>query len=42
MLHARTLGIAHPVSGESMEFSSEPPEDFRALVALLDARQAQG
>ncbi len=42
MLHARTLGIAHPVSGESMEFSSEPPEDFRALVALLDARQSQG
>lgn len=38
MLHARTLGFTHPVSGEYMEFSVEPPPDFELVHrALRDA-----
>ncbi|HWT72518.1 MAG TPA: RluA family pseudouridine synthase [Oxalicibacterium sp.] len=32
-LHARRLGLVHPVSGEAMEWSAEVPADFSALVA---------
>jgi 23S rRNA pseudouridine1911/1915/1917 synthase len=35
MLHARTLGFAHPRTGERMVFEREPPEDFRATVESL-------
>jgi 23S rRNA pseudouridine1911/1915/1917 synthase len=35
MLHARTLGFAHPRTGESMRFEREPPEDFQAMVEAL-------
>ncbi len=28
MLHAGLLGLAHPVSGERLEFRAPPPEDF--------------
>ena len=28
MLHARSLGFAHPVSGEEMSFAVDPPRDF--------------
>ena len=35
MLHARTLGFAHPRTGEPMLFQSEPPADFQAMVELL-------
>ena len=31
-LHARTLGLVHPVSGRQMDFSSEWPADFAALI----------
>lgn len=31
-LHARTLGFVHPVSGRQMDFSSEWPADFAALI----------
>ena len=31
-LHAKTLGFVHPVSGEQMDFTSEWPEDFKALI----------
>ncbi len=31
-LHAESLAFQHPVSGQRMEFVSEPPEDFAALV----------
>lgn len=31
-LHARTLGFVHPVSGRQMDFSSEWPSDFAALI----------
>lgn len=31
-LHARTLGFVHPVTGKQMDFTSEWPEDFSALI----------
>lgn len=36
-LHARELGLEHPISGEALNFTAEPPEDFRALLAALRA-----
>lgn len=38
MLHAATLGFAHPVTGESISLASPPPEDFRAIVERLRGR----
>jgi 23S rRNA pseudouridine1911/1915/1917 synthase len=35
MLHARTLGFAHPRTGENMRFEREPPEDFQAMAEAL-------
>jgi 23S rRNA pseudouridine1911/1915/1917 synthase len=35
MLHARTLGFAHPRTGKPMAFESEPPEDLRAMLEAL-------
>jgi 23S rRNA pseudouridine1911/1915/1917 synthase len=35
MLHARTLGFAHPRSGERVSFEREAPEDFRAMSESL-------
>jgi 23S rRNA pseudouridine1911/1915/1917 synthase len=35
MLHAAELGFVHPATGRPLDFSSEPPADFRALVAAL-------
>jgi 23S rRNA pseudouridine1911/1915/1917 synthase len=37
MLHARTLGFAHPRTGENVVLESEPPADFRAMVEALRA-----
>jgi len=39
-LHARTLGLTHPVTGEDMQWQSPRPADFEALLAALaeDAR----
>lgn len=34
-LHAAVLGFVHPVTGEVLRFETEPPEDMRALEALL-------
>lgn len=34
-LHARELRIEHPVTGKQMVFTSEPPEDFQALLERL-------
>ena len=34
MLHARTIGFTHPRTGESLDFSREPPQDF---LDVLDA-----
>jgi 23S rRNA pseudouridine1911/1915/1917 synthase len=38
MLHARTLGFAHPRSGERVSFSREPPADFQAMLESLAIR----
>ena len=35
MLHARTLGFLHPVTGEYMEFFREPPEVFRKICGRI-------
>jgi 23S rRNA pseudouridine1911/1915/1917 synthase len=35
MLHARTLGFAHPRSGERVSFEREAPEDFQAVLERL-------
>ncbi len=34
-LHARILGFDHPVDGRHLEFQSEPPAEFLALVERL-------
>jgi 23S rRNA pseudouridine1911/1915/1917 synthase len=34
-LHARVLGFIHPVSGQYLEFSSEPPQDFMEILSYL-------
>ena len=31
-LHAKTLGFVHPITGEMMNFDSELPDDFSALI----------
>lgn len=42
-LHARRLGLMHPISGESMQWETPLPSDFRALLQALadDASQAR-
>lgn len=32
-LHAKTLGFVHPITKEQMDFDSEWPEDFAALIS---------
>ncbi len=39
-LHARLLGLVHPVSGEYMEFGSPLPQELQALLDHLDAKSA--
>ena len=34
-LHAQVLGFIHPVSGESLRFVADIPQDMTALIALL-------
>lgn len=34
-LHARRLGLEHPISGEHLEWQSPAPDDFQSLVAAL-------
>lgn len=36
-LHARKLGLIHPVSGEYQEFECELPDDMKALIAQMRA-----
>lgn len=38
LLHAATLGFAHPQSGEVLRFSSDPPPEFAQAVAALRRR----
>lgn len=35
-LHARALGFVHPTSGEYVQFESELPEDFKAVLQKWD------
>ena len=35
MLHSRTLGIAHPTTGEYMEFNAPIPEEFENVLKKL-------
>ena len=39
-LHATLLGFRHPVSGETLRFSSPPPADFRSLLTAVGFRDA--
>lgn len=39
LLHAATLGFAHPITGARLAFSSEPPPDFTAAAAALAGRR---
>ena len=34
-LHARSLALNHPVSGEPLSWTAEPPRDFQTLLGLL-------
>jgi 23S rRNA pseudouridine1911/1915/1917 synthase len=35
-LHAQSLGLVHPVSGEMMKWEAPPPADFQGLLAALE------
>lgn len=37
-LHAKLLGFRHPTTGEYMEFTAEPPKEFRDLVERLNEK----
>ncbi len=37
MLHAKTLGFIHPVTGEAMEFEAPLPTDMKELLEKLEA-----
>ncbi|WP_324823777.1 RluA family pseudouridine synthase [Sinanaerobacter sp. ZZT-01] len=39
MLHAKVLGFIHPVSGDYMEFESDLPEEFEAVLEKLRKRK---
>jgi 23S rRNA pseudouridine1911/1915/1917 synthase len=41
-LHAARLALAHPVSGEEMEWRSPLPRDMQALVDALEAEDRSG
>ena len=41
-LHAARLGFTHPRSGETLLFTSEPPEDFQTLLKVLRAGGSAG
>ncbi len=34
-LHARVLGFVHPVTGQELEFSAPPPDNFTQILNLL-------
>jgi 23S rRNA pseudouridine1911/1915/1917 synthase len=35
-LHAARLGLAHPVSGEWLEWQAALPADFQTMLTLLE------
>ncbi len=36
LLHAQTLGLVHPITGEYLRFSAPPPAPFAQLLELVD------
>jgi 23S rRNA pseudouridine1911/1915/1917 synthase len=40
MLHARTLGFAHPATGTRLEFTSPLPSDMDGVIYALQQRIA--
>ena len=38
MLHARTLGFQHPITGEQLDFAVDPPDDFASAYAALNGK----
>ncbi|MGD1076453.1 MAG: RluA family pseudouridine synthase, partial [Thermodesulfovibrionales bacterium] len=42
MLHAETLGIQHPATGEYVEFSSPVPDDMREILDILSEQDCLG
>jgi 23S rRNA pseudouridine1911/1915/1917 synthase len=41
-LHAEILGFEHPVTGKRMLFSSEPPENFKKALEMLELLNFRG
>lgn len=41
-LHARKLGLEHPLTGEWMEWAMEPPADMQKLLVILEQDAAYG
>ena len=39
-LHARVLGLTHPITGEKLHFEVEPPQEFKEVLSL--AQKIQG
>ncbi|HVR62624.1 MAG TPA: pseudouridine synthase [Polyangia bacterium] len=37
MLHAATLGFDHPVTGQRLDFSAQPPGDFQSVLDHLES-----
>jgi 23S rRNA pseudouridine1911/1915/1917 synthase len=35
-LHAGTLGVIHPTSGEYLEFNADMPEDLAGIIKYLE------
>lgn len=42
MLHARTLGFQHPITGEVHEFTREYPEDMKSVIRSLELLSSEG
>ncbi|MBI3621407.1 MAG: pseudouridine synthase, partial [Nitrospirae bacterium] len=38
MLHAQSLGLRHPTTGQVMRWEAPPPEDMAAVIAWLRRR----
>ncbi len=41
-LHAASLSLRHPETGETLTFTADPPEDFAALLRALDDELGHG
>ncbi len=41
-LHARKLGVTHPVSGENLVWEVEPPQDYQTLLEVIGRENPLG